>query len=336
MHPDQMNEMTSPIATVKPNAISNAAGEAEQQRAIAETQAAMIIAKKFPRIIGNSLTMIVDACKRPQLAEQAVYEYARGGTEISGPSIRLAESMAQAWGNMQYGIRELSSAGGESTVEAFAWDIETNVRQVKIFQVKHHRHTRKGGYTLTDPRDIYELVANNGARRLRACILGVIPGDVQETALKQCEATILANVDLSKESIDKLLEAFANFNVTQKMIEKRIQRDIGAITSRNVLALRRIYTSLKDGMGKIDDYFDESMIASDAAAPKKDEKPKKEPALKKEPEKKPEPEVKEKEQVKDTPAEVKKEEPKKEEPAPEEKSEPTQFRKAIKQVSFSE
>ena len=32
--------------------------------------------------------------------------------------------MAQAWGNMQFGIRELDQRNGESTVQAFAWDVE--------------------------------------------------------------------------------------------------------------------------------------------------------------------------------------------------------------------
>ncbi|MDT1904179.1 hypothetical protein FPK34_26285, partial [Acinetobacter baumannii] len=77
----------------------------------------------------------------------------------------------------------LSSENGESTVEAFAWDVETNTRQTKVFQVPHIRYTRNGSKKLTDPRDIYELVANNGARRLRACILGVIPGDVIDDAV---------------------------------------------------------------------------------------------------------------------------------------------------------
>ena len=78
------------------------------------------------------------------LAQSAVYSYARGGSSVTGPSIRLAEMLAQNWGNIQYGIRELSSENGESTVEAFAWDVETNTRQTKVFQVPHIRYTRNG------------------------------------------------------------------------------------------------------------------------------------------------------------------------------------------------
>ncbi|TQF18085.1 hypothetical protein FJU44_20095, partial [Acinetobacter baumannii] len=129
------------------------------------------------------------------------------------------EMLAQNWGNIQYGIRELSSENGESTVEAFAWDVETNTRQTKVFQVPHIRYTRNGSKKLTDPRDIYELVANNGARRLRACILGVIPGDVIDDAVNQCEKTIHASADTSPEAVQKLVVAFEQFNVTKKDIE---------------------------------------------------------------------------------------------------------------------
>ena len=156
----------------------------ESQRAIAEVQAALAIAKSFPRDRVAAVDRILNDCQRSGLAQVAIYQYARGGTSISGPTIRLAESLAQNWGNIQYGVRELSQANGESTVEAFAWDVETNTRQTKIFQVPHVRYTKSGGaIKLIDPRDIYEAVANNGARRLRACILGVIPGDIVEAAL---------------------------------------------------------------------------------------------------------------------------------------------------------
>ena len=158
--------------------------------------------------------------------------------------------LAQNWGNIQYGIRELSSENGESTVEAFAWDVETNTRQTKVFQVPHIRYTRNGSKKLTDPRDIYELVANNGARRLRACILGVIPGDVIDDAVNQCEKTIHASADTSPEAVQKLVVAFEQFNVTKKDIEDYIQRRLDAITAANIVALRKIFTSLRDGMHK--------------------------------------------------------------------------------------
>jgi hypothetical protein len=225
-------------------------------REVGEVQAAMFIARSFPRNTMQAYERVLNACTRPSLAEGALYSYARGGQEVSGPSIRLAEAIAQEWGNLQFGIRELSQADGVSTVEAFAWDIQTNVRQVKTFQVLHERHTRSGSKRLTDPRDIYEMVANQGARRLRACILGVIPGDVIEAAVQQCEMTLKASAGTGPEVQQTLVARFAEFGVSKAQIEARIQRRLDSIVPAQVVALRKIYSSLKDGMSKAGDWFE--------------------------------------------------------------------------------
>lgn len=228
----------------------------ESERAIQEVQAAMVIAKRFPRNTMEAMDRIINACTRESLAAGALYSYPRGGQEITGPSIRLAEAMAQEWGNIQFGIRELSSENGASTVEAFAWDVETNTRQVKVFQVPHTRHTRQGTKRLTDPRDIYELVANQGARRLRACILGVIPGDVTEAAVRQCELTQENTIEVTPESVKKMVEYFGKFGVTKELIEKRLGKHLEAINAPQMLNLKKIAQSLNDGMSKPSDWFD--------------------------------------------------------------------------------
>lgn len=238
----------------------------EQTRAIAETQAAMAIAKKFPRDPVSAMDRILNACTRPTLAEQALYTYARGGTEITGPSIRLAEGLAQNWGNLQFGIRELEQRAGESTVETFCWDVETNTKQVKTFQVKHERFTKKGSYALTDPRDIYELTANQGARRLRACILGIIPGDVVEAAVKQCEVTLKSKAEVTPDRLKSLVEKFAEYQITTAHIEARIQRHLDAMTPGQMVSLGKIYNSLKDGMSAPGDWFEVGPAAVDIQA----------------------------------------------------------------------
>lgn len=256
----------NPFAVSAPQTQAMSTVQADSQRAVAEVQAALVIAKQFPRNPIEAYDRVMNACQRPGLAQSAVYSYARGGTSVTGPSIRLAEMLAQNWGNIQYGIRELSSENGESTVEAFAWDVETNTRQTKVFQVPHIRYTRQGTKKLTDPRDIYELVANNGARRLRACILGVIPGDVVDAAVDQCEKTIHANADTSPEGVQKLVKAFEQFGVTKEDIEGFIQRRLESITPANVVSLRKIFTSLRDGMSSAKDWFKNAKTVEVAAA----------------------------------------------------------------------
>jgi hypothetical protein len=228
----------------------------EQQRAIAEVQAAMMIARANPRNPIEAMDRITNACQRPGLAEKALYSYSRGGTDITGPSIRLAEAIAQQWGNIQFGIRELDQRGDMSTVQAFAWDVETNTRREVTFQVPLVRHTKKGSYRLEDPRDIYEMVANQGARRVRACILSVIPGDVVEVAVEQCEETLKAKADTSTDALQRMLGVFAEFGVTKEQIEKRIQRRIEAIQPAQIVSLKKIYVSMRDGMSVASDWFE--------------------------------------------------------------------------------
>ena len=91
----------------------------ESSRTLAEVQASLTVAAARPRNTRAAIDRIMTACQRARLAEGATYEFSRGGSKVSGPSIRLLESIATNWGNIQFGFRELSQSHGESTVEAF-------------------------------------------------------------------------------------------------------------------------------------------------------------------------------------------------------------------------
>lgn len=240
-----------------------AAGAAAQMmvsRQAQEVQAAMVVAKRFPRDEVLAMDRILKACQRTSLAAAAVYEYPRGGETVTGPSIRLAEALAQNWGNVDFGVIELEQRPGESQVMAYAWDLETNTRKSKVFTVPHIRQTRSGSYPLKDPRDIYEMVANQGARRMRACILGVIPGDVVDAAIAQCDKTLKeSNKKPLEERITNVCEAFQNdFQITVDALEKYIGRKAQAFSETDVIRLGKVYRSLKDGViGS--DYFMEKL-----------------------------------------------------------------------------
>jgi hypothetical protein len=260
----------NPFGNAPVVAAPGASAAALAQREIAEIQAGMVIAQRFPRNERKALDKILTNCQRAGLAEDATYEYARGGTPVTGASIRLAEELARSWGNIWCGVTELSRANGVSECLAYAWDLETGFRDEKRFQVRHWRDTRSGGKAITEERDIYEIVANMGARRKRACILAVIPSDVQEAALTQCEMTLKTKAEVTPERLRSLLEKFATYNVTREMIEKRIQRGLDAMQPAQLLGLGRIYNSMKDGMSTAADWFD--MPA--AAQPTEGDKPK--------------------------------------------------------------
>lgn len=261
-------------------AVRNTTTEMVSTRQMQEVQGQIVMAKKFPRNEVQSFNRIIQACQRRSLAEKAEYEYPRGGQKVTGPSIRLAEVAAQNWGNIDFGVVELEQRNGESKVMAYAWDLETNTRQTKIFSVPHVRSTKKGNVPLTDPRDIYEMVANQGARRLRSCILGIIPGDVVEDAMEQCNKTMIGKSE--KPIIDLVKDMAAifekEFSVPLEAIEKYIGCKSSAFSMNDLVRLKRVYTSLKDGMAKREEIFElpgvEKSEAVDAFAgkEKKEEK----------------------------------------------------------------
>ena len=240
---------------------SSALGSVLESREAQQVQVAMLAAKRFPRDEKAALDRILNSCSRESLAAVSQYQFARGGTDISGPSIRLAEAIAQQWGNLECGWREIdrhkdSDGVGVSVVESYAWDMESNCRVPRVFNIRHWRDTKKGGYKIEDERDIYELCANQAARRLRACILAVIPGDIVEEAMKQCDATQSAKADTGPDAQKKILAAFEAFKVSRSQIEAKIQRRLDAITPAQVVTLRKILASLKDGISTAGDWFE--------------------------------------------------------------------------------
>lgn len=248
-----------------PNNRDGSMAQVAESRAVAEVQAQYVIAKKFPRDENASFMRIIKACERPFLAEQAMYAYPRGGQLVTGPSIRLAEAMAQAWGNIDCGIREVSQSDGMSVAEAYAIDLETNTRIAKTFHVPHSRDTKQGKKRLTDSRDIYELVANQGSRRLRACILGVIPGDVIDAAVAQCGKTLESSEVPMADQIRNVVKAFDELGVKAEHIEKRLGHKLDVTIPQEIVTLRGIYKSIKDGMADRSQFFDIASVAGESA-----------------------------------------------------------------------
>ncbi len=231
----------------------------EVGRVAQEVQGQITSAKLCPRDIIQSENRMLDACRRLGLAEAAFYTYEKGGTLVKGSSIRMAEMMAQNWGNMESGVKEIEQRDDETLMMSYAWDYETNTRDVKTFTVKHEMKSKNapgGVRKLTDPRDIYEHCANLGARRKRACILALIPGDIQERAVEECKKTLAGQSDEPLiDRIRKMVQAFGEFGVTVDHIIERLGHNLEATDEAEFVTLRGIYSSLKDGMSKRDTWF---------------------------------------------------------------------------------
>lgn len=243
--------------------LMNVQSEVEKQRVMQEVQALVLVAQKCPRDEIKSTKKIMEAAKRKTLAEQSTYAYPRGGQIVKGASIRTAETLAKYWGNINFGVKELSQDNRNhfSEVMAFAWDLETNVRVEKVFKVPHKRETKQGSKVLTDSRDIYELVANQGARRLRACILEVLPSDIVEDFLNECEKTLEGdNTKPLKERVQDMVKLFEQLGVSQEMIEKRIGCKLDVIIIKQLSDLGSIYNSIKNNFKSVEDFFEKPSI----------------------------------------------------------------------------
>lgn len=241
------------LPTVQPpmNSFGNAFAVANQ---FAEIQGQMTIAQNFPRDEQKCAEAIRVACSRATLAEVATFEYKRGGQKITGETIHLAKAMAALWKNITYSWVELERIPGDattpgvSTVRTWALDLQNNVSQAITVKIPHSRAKSNGTVDiLRSERDIYEHIANHAARRMRSCILALIPQDVRDMAVAQVDETMRLNYSTKPDEIKKLLDAFEAFGVCQAQIEKYIQRKITTIEPAQVANLRRIYLSLRSG-----------------------------------------------------------------------------------------
>ena len=253
----------------QPPAARSVGAELIASREAQEVQVAMVAAKRFPRDEIASYNRILQDCQRKSLAERAMYEYPRGGQMVTGPSIHLARTLARGWGNLDSGFKVLEQTATDSTVMAYCWDLETNYRETKVFTVKHIRETKKGAYPLTDSRDIYELIANQSARRERACILSVIPQDVVDAAVGQCNVTLASGGKMPLvDMVRALVKSFQEqYGVTAEMLEQYIGCKKEAFSNQSVVRLKNVYNTLRDGSASVEQYFDMSVSAPAAEEP---------------------------------------------------------------------
>ena len=248
-------EKNQPLFENNPQALARR-DEAAVARATQEIQASLVIGQKFPRDEVKCRSRIMEACKRKGLAEVAEYEYSRGGTKITGATIDLLRAIASRWGNIIWGWSEVERRPGESTVRCWAWDTQSNGRAERTMVIAHWRDTSTGGYELDDERDIYELLANMAARRVRACMEEVIDSDIITDAVNACRETLRRGEDTPLiDRVVKMVGEFKQFGVTQADIERRLGNKADAISENQLASLRRVWKSLKDGVGVKTDYF---------------------------------------------------------------------------------
>jgi hypothetical protein len=225
----------------------------EQSRAVSEVAAAVQVAQACPRNIDVAMEEMRRSCGVRGLAERAFYSVPNRG---SGPTVHLARELARIFGNLQYGVHELSrdDAAGMSEIQAYAWDVQTNTRAVRTFQVPHARMTRGGKrQELTDLGDIYNNNQNVGARAVRECIYGILPPWFVEEAKDACSATLKDDPTPLADRIATAVKAFASIGIDVARLEKRTGKPSTKWDENDVAQLGILYRTIQRGEVQVDE-----------------------------------------------------------------------------------
>ena len=93
---------------------------------------------------------------------------------------------------------------------------------------------------------------------MRACILGIIPGDIVEEAVEQCRKTLIDGEKLPlKDLISGVVRtAKEEYAVPQESLEKYIGCKADSFSMNDLIRLKKVFNSIKDGMAKREEIFE--------------------------------------------------------------------------------
>ena len=221
----------------------------EQARAIAEVQAAVVVAQNCPRDISRAVAEMRDACGRMALASRAFYAVPNRG---NGPTVHLARELARIWGNLDYAVRELrrDDEAGVSEILASAWDQQSNVRSSRSFQVPHEKMAHQKRQKIVDLDDIYRNNQSVGAKAVRECIFSVLPRWFTEEAQDLCRRTLNDGEGTPlADRISAMVAAFRGLGIDVPRLESKTAKKRGQWDAGDVAQLGIDYTSItRDGV----------------------------------------------------------------------------------------
>lgn len=242
-------------AVARPDRIGQATA-VEQARAVAEVAAAVQVAQQFPRDMDRVIADIREACAELELAQEAFYAVQNRG---EGLSVHLARELARIFGNFQYGVHELrrDDDAGESEVQAFAWDVETNTRSSRTFVNPHIRMKNGQRQALIDIQDIYLSNQNTGARAVRETILSALPKKVVRMAEKLLRERLAQGTGQpAAERAAEAVTAFGRFSVSKQQLVARLGgREPADWSGEDFATLAVIFGSLNRGETTVGEQF---------------------------------------------------------------------------------
>lgn len=233
-----------------------------------EVEAQIGAAHRYPRSVAKFLREAATlATITQEIAESCIYSLPRGGKLIAGPSVRLAEIVASAYGNLHIGARVIEVDEKDVTAQGVAWDLEKNLR---VSLETKRRITNKHGKRYDD--DMITMTGNAAASiALRNAVFRVIPRSYVNAIYEKCRQVAVGNAQTLDARRAQVLERLTKIGVPQDRVlaklEKRGVEDIGLEDLETLIGLG---TAIKNGEVRIDEVF--PPVAPAPAAPSEDGK----------------------------------------------------------------
>ncbi len=223
----------------------------------AEVDIQISTAKSYPRDLSRVLNQIETyATMDTETAEDCFYALRRGSgnnaSVIEGVSVRLAEIIAGAWGNMRVQTRIIGNDGKTITSQGICHDLETNLA-VSV-EVKR-RITDRNGKTFSEDM---QVVTGNAASAIafRNAVLKVVPKAVTKNVLTRVKQVAIGQAIDHETSRQNCLANFAKAGVTEQMILEHLEvNSINDIDKEMIFLLRSTWNAIKEGSTTIAETF---------------------------------------------------------------------------------
>lgn len=218
-----------------------------------DVEAQLDAAHKYPRSIKRVLAEAMSvATLNEDIAARCIYTVPRAGQSLTGPSIRCAEIMASAWGNLQIGSRVVEVTDTEVVAQGMVWDMEKNLRVV----VEQRRSiVGRNGQRFKD-----DMISVTGAAAcsiaLRNAIFRAIPRAYVETVYEAARLVSVGKATTITEKRTKIVTRFAQLGITADRVLARIGKpSVEDIDLTDLEVLVGLGTAIKDGSSTIEEAF---------------------------------------------------------------------------------
>jgi hypothetical protein len=217
-------------------------------------------ARRYPRSITTFMRRAKEmATLTPEIAASCIYALPRkeNGRQknIEGPSARLAEICASAWGNLRAEGKVLGHDDEFVTARGTAWDVESNV--AIAYEVKRRITTSKGDRYGADMIGVTGNAAASIA--LRNAIFKAVPTPFWKPIYLECRKVVAGDARTFAARRDNMLHEFAVMGVTEERLCAAIEvKGKADITLDHMATLAGFFTALKDGDTTIEEAFPES------------------------------------------------------------------------------